>query len=133
MDNKVENEFFSIDKLDKSTIERLLTKIDIKDGNQCWSWLGNCNKRGYGRIRFNGPKILVHRLIYAWLVGPVPTGFGKNIKIIDHVCNNKKCCNPSHLRLTTHRINVLRGNGNSAIESRRTHCIRGHLFPPQRF
>jgi hypothetical protein len=133
MTNEVDDKFFTINKLDGATIRRIFTKIKFEKGNQCWLWTGNRNKRGYGRLRFNGPKVRIHRIIYAWLKGPVPKGFGKDIEIIDHICNNRLCCNPDHLRLTTHRINVLRGNGNSAKQARRTHCIRGHLLPPRDF
>lgn len=124
-----DTEYFSIDKLDGDTIRRIFSKIDFDKTTKCWNWIGNQDNLGYGRIRFNGPKIRIHRIIYAWLVGPLPKGFGKNVPIVDHICCNRLCCNPDHLRLTSHRINVLRGNGNSAIQARRTHCIRGHKFP----
>jgi len=126
------NETFHIDKLDAETIRHIFTKIKFGGVNQCWQWVGNKNKRGYGRFRYKGPKILIHRLIYAWLVGPIPIGIDKDIKILDHICNNKSCVNPDHLCLTTHKINVLRGNGPSAREARQTHCKRGHLLPTKK-
>jgi hypothetical protein len=40
-----------------------------------------------------------------------------------------RCCvNPSHLELVTHRTNILRGFGPTAIGARQTHCIRGHAL-----
>jgi Zn-finger nucleic acid-binding protein len=36
-------------------------------------------------------------------VGPISAGF-----VIDHLCENPRCCNPSHLQMTTQRNNLLR-------------------------
>lgn len=123
------NKFFKVDSLTPKMIGRLFSKISFNE-NGCWNWIGNCNQTGYGRVRYLGPKVLVHRLMYAWITGnSLSKIIHKDIPILDHICNNKRCCNPSHLRLTTHKANMLRGVGPSAINSRKTHCKNGHLLP----
>lgn len=127
------NEVFKVDNLEPDYIQRLFSHINFDKISGCWLWLGNKNKTGYGRFRYKGPKVLVHRLMYSWVYG---VGLAKKISntnlILDHVCNNKNCCNPAHLRLTTHKVNVLRGNGPSAKCARKTHCKSGHLLEERR-
>lgn len=72
---------------------------------------------------WHGKDVLVHRKVYELLVGPIPDGM-----TIDHLCRNRKCCNPDHLEVVTMRENVLRGTGPTAEKYRQTHCIRGHLL-----
>jgi len=129
----MDKNIFKVDKLDSGMISRLFSKISFNKITGCWDWIGNVNSSGYGRIRYLGPKVLVHRLMFSWVNG---VGLSRIISrdnlIIDHICNNKRCCNPEHLRLTTHKINMLRGNGPSAREARQTHCKNGHLLPTER-
>jgi hypothetical protein len=56
-------------------------------------------------------------------VGPIPRPLQ-----IDHICNVKCCVNPDHLRMVTHRFNTLRANTISGINSRKSHCPRGHPY-----
>ena len=75
------------------------------------SWEGEClvwdkhdsgtgRGGGYGRFSFEGVTASVHRVVYACVYGPIP-----NKKQVDHECNNRKCCNPFHLKHTTHKRN----------------------------
>lgn len=62
----------------------------------CWVWTGYVSPDGYGRIgKANGSKV-AHRVIYEEMVGTIPAGF-----ILDHICRNRKCINPKHLRPVT--------------------------------
>ena len=36
------------------------------------------------------------------------------------------CVNPDHLEIVTNKENILRGIGITAINAKKTHCIRGH-------
>jgi len=45
---------------------------------------------------------------------------------VDHLCRNTCCINPDHMEIVTLAENILRGNCPSAINSRKTHCKRGH-------
>jgi len=111
-------------------LDRLFTKIHKDHETGCWNWIASKIKHGYGHIRYKGRIELAHRVMYTCLVGPLPRGRAKSIPELDHiVCNNTSCCNPAHLRLVLHSVNMLRSNALPAINARKTHCIRGHLLP----
>lgn len=85
---------------------------------------------GYPRIRVNGRKMRVHRLIYAATRGPIPDGY-----IVHHICENKRCVNPEHLacmtratHLTMHDTAQRGGQRTRELRLARTHCIHGHEF-----
>jgi hypothetical protein len=94
--------------LSMNDIIRLFSKIVVQPSG-CWEWKGHRFGRGYGRTSLNGKLIIVHRLFYAWAVGPIPTGCSKNTPNIDHLCRNRACCNPVHLELVSLKENVRRG------------------------
>lgn len=99
----------------------------------CWNWSGRVTAGEYGRARFNNRLELTHRLMYAWLVEPIPRGVGSGIPQLDHLaCDNPRCCNPAHLRLVSGRENSLRSKGNPIVtNAAKTHCVRGHPLPNQ--
>ena len=76
-------------------------KVDVKKNDQCWNWLGSVNKDGYGRARFQGKLIYVHRLS---LIYQEPN-IDLDKKVVMHICDNPKCCNPKHLLIGTHADN----------------------------
>ena len=95
-------------------------RIDVGD---CWEWTGACTAAGYGVIRINYVNHYLHRLMWETLVGPIPDGLE-----IDHLCRNRKCCNPDHLDTVDRRENLRRGIGAETNRRRmtKTHCHRGH-------
>lgn len=67
----------------------------------CWLWLGRIN-RGYGVFPIGGNKtVAAHRIAYELTTGTIPEGM-----VIDHICHNKACVNPEHLRLATIKQNI---------------------------
>lgn len=76
----------------KSLAERLWSKVDKTDG--CWNWTG-ATSDGYGRIGIGKKSALAHRVAFELVVGPVPDG-----KVLDHLCFNRACIRPDHLRIT---------------------------------
>jgi len=64
----------------------------------CWLWTGGLHPKGYGRFWLGqddeGYKIwaYTHRLAFEHWVGIPKPGY-----IVDHECNVKTCCNPTHL------------------------------------
>jgi len=88
---------------------------------KCWHWKGALTDRGYPSFWFDGRVDYAHRFAYLKFVGEIPAG-----KQIDHLCRNRDCVNPRHLEVVTQRVNMLRGECPSAVNARRTHCIRGH-------
>ncbi len=86
----------------------------------CWIWMGVIDSsQGYGKFFINGKQIWAHKFSF----GKVPAG-----KQLDHLCRNRKCVNPTHLEPVTRKENILRGEGFSAINARKTHCVNGHPF-----
>lgn len=103
-----------------NTLPKLIEKIDLTDSG-CWEWKGNLDRCGYGTTRWSGKQYGTHRLFYRLLVGEVTKGLD-----LDHLCRNRKCCNPAHLQPVTHKENIMRGAG--AIRNRKTHCPKGHEY-----
>ena len=73
----------------------------------CHIWQGPTSGKGrgggYGRMSLNGQTVAVHLVVYSHFYGYIP---GK--KQIDHLCNNRLCCNPLHLEMVTHKTNQKR-------------------------
>ncbi len=97
-------------------IDRLVEKAD----NGCWNWIGHIARNGYGTLCVDGKTTAAHRASYGAFVGPIPTGLD-----IDHLCRNRKCCNPQHLEAVTRSVNVLRASKRGAYK---THCVHGHPY-----
>lgn len=89
----------------------------VVDMAGCWRWTASIDAYGYGRIT-NRP---AHRVSYEVHVGPIPDGLQ-----LDHLCRVRSCVNPNHLEPVTLYENLMRSEGPSAINSRKTHCKRGH-------
>lgn len=88
-----------IQLLPKTTVsERFWAKVDKTE--TCWQWTGATKSNGYGNFNVNGKTVMSHR--YAWeaIQGPIPQGL-----MLDHLCFNRKCCNPAHLRAVTMKQN----------------------------
>jgi hypothetical protein len=105
----------------------LPAKLDarITRSEGCWLWGGPPASTGYGQVRWEGRPRHTHRLVYELLVGPVPEGL-----VLDHKCRTRLCVNPEHLEPVTHRENILRGVGLTAVHARKTHCPAGHAYSP---
>lgn len=91
---------------------------DSRLSTPCVIWTGYVTN-GYGK---DGSR-WVHRKAYEEAFGSIPAGL-----TIDHLCRNKLCMNPRHLEAVTLKENVLRGNGPTAVNARKTHCPTGHPY-----
>jgi hypothetical protein len=99
---------------------RLQNNISPEPNSGCWLWLA-CDAQGYGRTFLDGRIYQAHRLVYETLVGTIPAGL-----VTDHICRVRCCVNPAHIELVTHKVNILRGTGVSAINATKTLCPLGH-------
>jgi hypothetical protein len=108
-------------------MERFWPKVN-KQQDGCWMWSAFKNPGGYGMFSVRGRMVLAHRFLYEITRGPIPP-YEPGAYELDHViCSNSGCVNPEHMRLVSHRANMLRGNGPFARKARQTHCMHGHEF-----
>src|SRR5882757_2103790 len=77
--------------------------------NDCWESEYSVASHGYAQIGWNTPArnygTTAHRAAWAYWVGP-PGGM-----TVDHLCRNRRCVRPSHLRLLSNLENARRTSG----------------------
>jgi hypothetical protein len=104
--------------------ERFWTKVNKLELG-CWIWTGTKNEKGYGTLAvYDGrnKSVRAHRISYELFHGRIPNGM-----VIDHICRNRLCVNPHHLRAVDHRTNSIENSSSvTAINFAKTHCNRGH-------
>jgi hypothetical protein len=92
----------------------------------CWIWDGVRHTSGYGYVT-QGEHVnkMARRVIWEMMVGPIPDGMQ-----LDHVCRQRGCVNPKHLRVVTQRENLLAFGSKAPVAANaiKTHCPRGHAF-----
>ena len=99
---------------DNRTVERFWSHVD-KTG-ECWDWTASIRRNGYGQINVAGRNMSAHRLAWEIANGPIPSGL-----LVDHICRNRACVNPAHLRLATKKQN----GENLGSEGRGASGVRG--------
>jgi len=80
--------------------EKLLVN-SIPNSNGCWIWLKAKTREGYGQTTDKSKNISAHRLSYLVFKGE----FEPKLHI-DHICHNRVCVNPEHLRTATRSENI---------------------------
>lgn len=106
---------------------RVTRKVVVDETTGCHEWNGSVGSSGYGKVRIGRTQdYSTHRIAWVAAHDEIPDGF-----CIMHACDNRRCVNPSHLRLGTHSDNTkdayLKGRLSSPM-SKRTHCPQGHAY-----
>lgn len=91
---------------DRLTIEDRGHTVNHKP-SPCHIWngpdSGTGRGGGYGRMSLDGQTVAVHLVVYTNYFGYIPSK-----KQVDHLCNQRACCNPEHLELVTNLQNQKR-------------------------
>lgn len=112
-------------------VDRVLARVTVHPLG-CWEYTGTLNPGGYGQITPSsaGSSYLTHRIVYEDWFGKIPDGL-----VLDHLCANRRCCNPAHLEPVTQTENVRRsyrdGRHSGCARRDQTHCKHGHEFSPE--
>jgi hypothetical protein len=102
---------------------KFLSKISIDVESKCWIW-GGYRTRGHGAFSVGGSIYKAHRISWEIFIGRLTYGL-----VIDHMCRNRACVNPKHLREVTNRVNCTENNLSiPALNKIKSHCKNGHLF-----
>lgn len=109
----------------KNDVQRFAAKCsDVDPETGCIEWLAGRFADGYGEFRWQGRKVKAHRFYFV-------LGHQRDIQpgmVLDHLCRNRGCVAPWHLREVTPRENTL-ADGSLALakhNAEKTHCERGH-------
>lgn len=106
----------------KRVMDRAYAKA-TRSATGCWISGYSVASHGYAQIGWNdGPSdrhvVLAHRAVWERFNGRVPVGM-----TLDHLCREKRCVNPKHLRLMENFENGRRTHG---MDWKLGECANGH-------
>lgn len=98
-----------------------------QEEGECLVWKKGRHSEGYGLFTFENRSVYAHRYVYERENGPVPDGM-----FVDHICHNRACVLPEHLRLATPAQNAYNRSGST--RGRRVDLPRNvYLTPSGRY
>lgn len=102
-------------KLTEKQKARFWSRVDVREDNECWLWLGYTNAFGHGQFSLYTKAKYAHRVAFIIANGDIPKGLQVN-----HHCDTPACVNPNHLYTGTQQDNmndkVRRGRGNKGVK-----------------
>ncbi len=101
-----------------SVKDAFLKRCEITETDDCILWLGNFDKKGYGRIHFTDATIKAHRVSYCISRGIDISEISG--LVIMHSCDNPSCVNPKHLSAGSQLDNV-------SDRFKKERCAKGEL------
>lgn len=87
----------------RNTFKDFWDKVKVKGENECWEWQEGRWHNGYGRFKWNYQSWRAHRFAL-FAVGELPN---EATEVVRHLCHNRLCCNPAHLRYGTQKENMV--------------------------
>ena len=110
--------------------ERFWSRVDRRESDDCWPWVGNIGSKGYGRMSVRGKMVAAHRLAWILEYGEIPSAPGPHGTCVCHKCDNPLCCNVSHLFVGSVQDNLndmfQKGRGNFGINTMRGESNGNH-------
>lgn len=115
--------------LTEREVRNFWAKVVVDCACDCWIWVGartngdrGEKRAGYGRVKLGQLGYSAHRVAFVTWRGQIPPG-----KELDHVvCEQRACVNPWHTEPATALANTMRSRATSAVNARKTACLRGH-------
>lgn len=101
----------------KQKIQIIHTGFELNNKpSPCHLWTGPTSGTGrgggYGRMSLNSHTVATHLVVFVHFHGYIPGN-----RQVDHLCNNRLCCNPDHLELVTHKKNQKRRSQRASKKS----------------
>lgn len=99
---------WDVEELKERIEDNVLYSFNPDIQSTCWIWQGpdsgkgNGMGRGYGRMSYRNKTSAVHRIAFVLWNGPL-----RGKQQVDHICNNRLCCNPRHLQRVTAKKNCV--------------------------
>lgn len=102
-------------------------RVAVGAPDDCWPWLGGIAPSGYGHCCDKN----AHRVAWIATYGAI----NNPALVVCHTCDNRSCCNPSHLFLASQKVNIAdkvrkdrqakgERNGNSKLTAEQVLAIR---------
>ena len=85
-----------------NTLQNIFARTIRDNESGCLLYMGRLDENGYARISCQGKNRIGSDAVYEMVYGPIPEGYE-----VDHICHVRHCVEPTHLRLLTHRQNVI--------------------------
>lgn len=109
----------------KQKIQVIHTGFELQNKpSPCHLWTGPTSGSGrgggYGRMSLNSHTVATHLVVFVHFHGYIPGN-----RQVDHLCNQRLCCNPEHLELVSHVENQKRRAKRTKNASKNNLCSRG--------